>query len=838
MGELRNSHLIFTFDPNTARWSLRPAHHELPALLNVRSSLALRDAQGKQLKWTGAVRGLHVSEPVNAHPLPPEGDGRDGALMPRMHESMAFDYVRPLPRRTLTVVVIPETQAPLAGLFSAPVQSRLILEFALPEAQPFLLWRLTVENAGPEPFYLQDLDLAVVGSRFGLDLRSPISHPASPASRLRLHPNPGPLAFFSNGYQSWSFTGANQAGMRRPLTKFRAFDGPKFYNLRSPVVDSLGHFTSDMFAVLGDPAHNVALVIGFVSQREQFGHVETLLIDSRSPYLRLTAHGDGVPVAPGETRSTDWAYAQFIAPDAEDPLGVYTETVARENAARVPAYTPVGWCSWYHYYDRVTEQDVMNNLAAIARERERLPLDFVQLDDGFQAQVGDWFGTKPTFPHGLRWLSEQIRAHGSTPGLWLAPYIVRSDAQLNTQHPDWFLRNRRGWRVNAGFNWFRWCYALDPTHPGVREHTHRLIETAVNDWGFPYLKLDFLYAAALPGRRYDPTLTRAQAMRLALKDMRDAAGPETFLLGCGCPLGPAIGLVDGMRISTDVAPNWNPELFSPMLNRWLETELGFVSARNAVQNIISRAPFHRRWWLNDPDCLLVRDESTKLTEAEVRCLSTVIALSGGMFLVSNDMSRLRPDLYRYIQALLPVLTNVTMCAHNWLSEQTPETLTLKLNGPTGEWLLAGLFNWQSVPVARQVKPAELGLPPGAYWVADFWGESVRRLEAGEALRPEPIPAHGAHLLALRPVTESPAFISSTFHFSQGKEVTEWVVNRHTLRFKIELGRVAEGKIRLALPTPPRSVTADGQPIEAARTDEGLYMLALIVPKSIRVWIEL
>lgn len=817
MGELRNAQLHFSLDPNTARWSLRPAHHELPALLNVRSGLTLRDAQNKQLKWTGAVRGLYLAEP---------------ARLPSLHG----------PLTVLTVVVVPETQAPLAGLFSAPVRFRLILEFALPEAHPFLLWRLTVENVGPEPFFLRDLDLAVVGSRFGFHLQSPLSSLSSSVSHLHLHPSPGPLAFFSNGYQSWSFTGATRAGMRRPLTKFRLFDGPKFYNLRNPVVDSLGHFTSDMFAVLGDPDHNVALVAGFLSQREQFGHIETLLIDSRSPYLRLTAHGDDVPVPPGGARSTDWAFLQFIAPQAADPLGTYIEAVARENAARVPARTPVGWCSWYHYYDRVTEQDIVQNLTAIARERERLPLDFVQLDDGFQAQVGDWFETKPAFPRGLRWLSDQIRAHGSTPGLWLAPYIVRSDAQLNSQHPDWFLHNRRGWRVNAGFNWFRWCYALDPTHPGVREHTHRLIETAVNDWGFPYLKLDFLYAAALPGRRHDPTLTRAQAMRLALQDIRDAAGPETFLLGCGCPLGPAIGLVDGMRISTDVAPNWNPEMFSPILNRWLETELGFVSARNAVQNIISRAPLHRRWWLNDPDCLLVRDESTKLTEAEVRCLSTVIALSGGMLLVSDDMTRLRPERYRYIQALLPVLANalsstVSVHARDWLSEQTPETLTLKLTGPTGEWLLAGLFNWQGVPVARSVALAELGLPPGAYWAADFWDETVSILEVDQALRFDAIPAHGVHLVALRPRTGAPTFVSSTFHFSQGGEVTDWAVNRHTLRFKIELGRLAEGDVRLALPAPPCEARVDGVPVATAAEGASLYRLFFTVRDSAQVFVE-
>jgi alpha-galactosidase len=804
MPGLANAALRFDFDADNAQWTLRIRDAEHPTLTGVRCGATVRDARGRRLRWDGRARDMHLAETVEVNPA---------------HG----------PMRTLLATLTPAVAPALPGLDRADCSFQLTLEFALPEARPFLLWRLRVHNTGPQPFALHDLDLAVTGSRFG----SLLSYPSS----LHLHPQSRTLTFFSNGYQSWSFTGALQAGMRSPFTRLRAFDGPKMFNLRNPVVDSVGHFTSDMFAVVADLDHNTGLVLGFLSQREQFGHIESLLIEPRAPYLKLNAHGDGVPVLPGAERVTDWAYAQFIAPEDDDPLADYVEAAARENAVRVRAHTPIGWCSWYHYYDRVTEADIVNNLSAIARARERLPLDFIQVDDGFQAQVGDWFETRPTFPHGLRWLAEQIRANGNTPGLWLAPYIVRSDARLNAEHPEWFLRNRRGQRVSAGLNWFRWCHALDPTHPGVREHTHRLIETAVNDWGFPYLKLDFLYAAALPARRYDPSLTRAQAMRLALQDIRDAAGPETFLLGCGCPLGPAVGLVDGMRISTDVAPNWHPELLSPTLNRWLEKELGFVSARNAVHNIITRAPLHRRWWLNDPDCLLVRDEATRLTEAEVRCLATVIALSGGMFLISDDMVRLNPERFRYIQALMPVL-DVSARARDWLADGTPDTLTLKISNATGEWLVAGLFNWKDSAQSRTVEVAELGLPAGAYWAADFWGGAVARLAAGDPIEVAPIPPHGAHLLALRRITRGPILIASSFHFSQGGEVTEWRVEAEAVQFTLELGRVAEGWVTLALPAAPRAAAVNGRPITVTDTGPGQYTLAFTVRNTAQVVVRL
>ena len=47
----------------------------------------------------------------------------------------------------------------------------------------------------------------------------------------------------------------------------------------------------------------------------------------------------------------------------------------------------------------------------------------------------------------------------------------------------------------------------------VREHISSFIKLVVDDWGFKYLKLDFLYSAALGGTQncmFDRTMTKAQ----------------------------------------------------------------------------------------------------------------------------------------------------------------------------------------------------------------------------------------------------------------------------------------------------------------------------------------
>src|SRR3990170_7071827 len=177
-------------------------------------------------------------------------------------------------------------------------------------------------------------------------------------------------------------------------------------------------------------------------------------------------------------------------------------------------------------------------------------------------------------------------------------------------HP---IQTRLGRPVNAGFGWGAFNTALDLTHPAALEYVREVVHTATQAWGFAYLKLDFLYAAALPGRYRDPRRTRAQVLRAGLEAVREAVGEETFLLGCGCPLGPAIGLVDAMRIGADVARRWLPSFKG--IEFFLKGEPNIPSARNASHNALTRAALHRRWWINDPDCLLLRPE-TQLTLAD------------------------------------------------------------------------------------------------------------------------------------------------------------------------------------------------------------------------------
>ena len=357
-------------------------------------------------------------------------------------------------------------------------------------------------------------------------------------------------------------------------------------------------------------------------------------------WLGMWANCDEVRLDPGKTISTDWAVFNPILLDHRDPLDKYLEAVARENDVRVPAESPVGWCSWYHFYTHLSEKDVQANLKTILEQQETLPIQLVQIDDGFESQIGDWFTFKPEFPNGVKPLAEEISREGLIPGLWLAPFIVHPRSQLAKKHPDWLLRKKNGRLANAGFVWNVLDTALDLTVPEALEYACSVVRTASKEWGYPYLKLDFLYAAALKGSYKDPTVTRAQVLRRGMEAIREAVGKDVTILGCGAPLGSMLGLIDANRIGADVSGYWEPNFNG--IGAFFKNEPAMPSARNSIRNILTRAALHQHWWINDPDCLLIRPD-TNLTLDEVQSLASVIALTGGSLLVSDDLPKLPAD---------------------------------------------------------------------------------------------------------------------------------------------------------------------------------------------------
>ena len=627
--------------------------------------------------------------------------------------------------------------------------------------------------------------------------------------------------FFSNGWQSWSPARVYHAPDRQQRTHLGLLARPMIQENNAQPPARRGHFTSDMFALLGDQAAGSALVAGFLAQKQQFGTIQADLTGPLS--VRVVASADRVTLRPGASLETDWAAFGIVPTASPSPLDVYLSAVQKENNALLPTKPPLGWCSWYHYFTHINAGIIRENLGAIQQMQRALPLELVQIDDGYQKSVGEWLEFNPGFPDGVKPLADEIKTAGLTPGLWLAPYIVRRGTGLISQHPEWLLRDRRGRLVNAGFGWNTLTAGLDLTVPEALDYTREVIHTAAHDWGFPYLKLDFLYAAALPAVRRDPTLTRAQVLRRGLEIIREAAGTETTLLGCGCPLGSGIGLMDLMRISADVGPTWAPSFNG--IQSIFSQEPNMPCARNAIQNILTRSSLDQRWWGNDPDCLLTRPD-TDLTLAEVQSLATAIGMTGGALLISDDMTRLPEERLRIARALVPhVPPNPRVL--DGFDVPMPARLVQSLESPVGPYSLIAFFNWSDHCQDLRFQPSEWGLEPGREWFGrEFWTGDAAFF--GDEWFFHAVPAHGCRLFTLRELTEQVLYAGSDLHFSQGMEVSAWQSREGITNFTLSLGRDAQGTCYLLCPRLPVEVLCDGQSVQWEPVDGNMVRVPVSV----------
>jgi len=135
----------------------------------------------------------------------------------------------------------------------------------------------------------------------------------------------------------------------------------------------------------------------------------------------------------------------------------------------------------------------------------------------------------------------------------------------------------------------------------------------VRKWGFDYLKLDFLYAGALPGKRYIE-MPREAAYRQGLKVMREAMGTDAYFLTCGAPIIPSIGLCDALRVGPDVAGAWESHRDAVLL--YNPTTPG---TKNAIRTTVNRL------WLSplvatDPDVAYFRSRHITMGKEQKQML--------------------------------------------------------------------------------------------------------------------------------------------------------------------------------------------------------------------------
>ncbi len=418
------------------------------------------------------------------------------------------------------------------------------------------------------------------------------------ASRVDLKLNQSPKRFFRHGWQSWTLTtwlDPSEPPLPIRAPEFRAKDEDPAYAFHE------NHISAWVGAVeLGE---DDILLIG------------ALKLGGRVELDKQTLKGLYEDRCEGE-----WLVTRGKEDEVFEKYATLLQTKFGKTRFSQP---PRVWCSWYSLLKWINEPILAKALHGLGD----LPFDVFQIDDGWQDNSGNWEAGK-NFPSGMAAFAGKIKATGRIAGIWLSPFIVTPNLKIFHEHPEWILRDEHGNLVTAGMNWTGTTYALDITRPDVLEWLDTLIRKVVG-WGYGYLKLDFLYAGATVGKRYKD-IPREEAYRNALQVMRNAAG-DAYILACGAPIIPSLGLCDGIRIGPDVSPFWLNKALSVWLNNPNDP-----STQNAI-----RTSIHRLWLKSlvnvDPDVMYFRSRFNALKPHENQLLQDLGIITG--FKATSDLPR-------------------------------------------------------------------------------------------------------------------------------------------------------------------------------------------------------
>ncbi len=416
-----------------------------------------------------------------------------------------------------------------------------------------------------------------------------------------------------------------------------------------------------------------------------------------------------------------------------------------------------GWISWFAFYDKVTEKDIVDTADTISETLLPFGYDHLQIDDGYQSGEGRpdlWLTANDKFPRGLAFLPSYIKSKGLKPGIWTN--VAFKQADYAAEHKDWFVTDEKG--EPARGNWVE--FSLDGSNPAAVDAVVRPVYRGLRDMGWEYFKVDALRHLRYEGynahsgyfqkKKKDPV----KAFRGYVEAVREEIGRDRFILGCWGVRPELVGLIDGCRIGTD----------------------GFSYAGMAQFN-----SWNNVVWRNDPDHIELNEDRYKST--------LVTSLTGSVLLLTDKPEVYRTDVIEPARRASPVLGTVPgqifdvdpsrsdelgrvsaevsgsgSRVFDASLQPTCDLFLLEIDRPFESWTVLGRTG-ESV---REIEFADLGLDPAKeYYVFEFWTKRLLGSFSG-SFAPGPLdPLFRSQALAIRERTSRPQVLATNRHVTCG-----------------------------------------------------------------------
>jgi 2-hydroxy-3-keto-5-methylthiopentenyl-1-phosphate phosphatase len=272
-----------------------------------------------------------------------------------------------------------------------------------------------------------------------------------------------------------------------------------------------------------------------------------------------------------------------------------------------------------------------------------------------------------------------------------------------------------------------------------------------------------------------------------------------------------------MRIGPDVAPSWHVD--QPVVIPGLGGT--HPSTRNGVRNTLARAFMHRRLWLNDPDCLMVRATDTKLTRAEATTLAAAIAVTGGMVIFSDDVPVLDDAGRALVRDTTALSREADAGAARVLDVMGAEIATGAV-ARNGDSVLLALVNGSDAPRRAALDLRTLGVPLCTTPLTRVLGGAAPAITADGVLEAE-LGAHESVVVRLPAAPPLAVFCDFDGTFAV-QDVGSTLAKRYAAeRRPAQLERLARGEI---IPWEYNLEILDRLPVSEAATDAFLRTVEL------------
>ena len=554
-----------------------------------------------------------------------------------------------------------------------------------------------------------------------------------------------------------------------------------------------------------NPTTGRSIIAGFLTNERAYTQIHMERSDKAKDnefdiFRAECVYDPPIEVPPKGQLTSEIFYVSVAEADPLEGLQRYAKAMAVVNGVRgKPPFMPHGWDSWSsHYHKNFNEAEALEELDFVDKHLKRYGWTHFAIDDGWQRGLADWEPDPQKFPHGMKWMADEIHLRGMTAGLWVNPFTVPRDSALAHEHPRWMAEPHALGRTILGDD----NLILDVTAPGVYRYVAELCAKFGQEWGFDALmEADFVYHLLLAKEYAQPNVTRLEVIQRGMRALREGFGDDKFIMTV-TPQQVNGMIADGIRVGRDCAPVWRGDVgqgpwgcvdtLTNAIRRFYVTPHLFMADQDCA--FFGHEPSRQRWEVTD---------KPQLTWDQGVAWMTGAALTGGVVKIGEPFTELSEREVGVLRRLLPSLERPALPV-DVFREESPRIWSLPVEGAAGIWHIVALFNWderneKTIPVPF----ARLRLDPEAYYtVYDFWREKYYGTAQSHLLME--VPAGGVALLGLRAYQDRPMLLASDRHFTQGAldhSVLEWDAGARRLRGLFEAVADTDYTLRVLVPEP-------------------------------------